>query len=345
MLNVRPMGVVTNQESASSRPAGDRRLATPYESPSVAYTTNLGLMILGTAEKALTSQIAEPYCGQVQLLLTSPPFPLNHKKRYGNQKGEAYQEWFRLMAPLFRRFLAPSGSVVIELGNAWEPGRPAMSTLALESLLSFLKEGQFTLCQTFVAYNRARLPTPAQWVNVERIRVKDSYTNIWWMAVSDRPKADNRRVLVPYSASMKRLLSSKRYNSGRRPSEHSIGETSFLSDNGGAIPSNVLTYANTSASDRYQNYCRRYGYQPHPARMPTAIAEFFIRFLSEPGDLVLDPFAGSNTTGAAAEALGRRWLAIEPRREYVLGSRGRFPSLADSVETDECLDPVLRPGD
>jgi site-specific DNA-methyltransferase (cytosine-N4-specific) len=51
----------------------------------------------------------------------------------------------------------------------------------------------------------------------------------------------------------------------------------------------------------------------HPARFPEKLPAFFIRFLTEPSDVVLDIFAGSNTTGAAAEAAGRRWLAFESR--------------------------------
>jgi site-specific DNA-methyltransferase (cytosine-N4-specific) len=294
--------------------------------PRVVYRTDWGEMIEASAERALTSRLVDEHRGKVQLVLTSPPFPLNKKKRYGNLQGDAYAEWLAQAAPLLRKMLTPDGSVVIELGNAWEPGRPVMSTLGLRSLLGFQEAGEFALCQQFIAYNPARLPSPAQWVTVERIRVKDAYTNIWWMAPTDRPKADNRRVLVPYSGRMKELLAAGKYNAGRRPSEYTIGQTSFLTDHGGAIPSNLLRFSNTASIDPYQDFCREHGFQPHPARMARGIAEFFIDFLTDPKDLVLDPFAGSNTTGAVAEALGRRWLAIEPRREYILGSQGRFPN-------------------
>ena len=199
-----------------------------------------------------------------------------------------------------------------------------MSTLSLEALLKFLQTGKLHLCQQFVWSNPAKLPTPVQWVNIKRVRVKDSFTHIWWMARSAYPNANNRRVLVPYSESMVQLLKNGHYNSGLRPSEHDIGTQSFLTDNGGAIPSSVLTYKNTHANLGYQEYCRANHIRPHPARMAPGIAEFFIKFLTRPGDLVLDPFAGSNTTGAAAEALSRRWLAIELERDYVRGSVGRF---------------------
>jgi hypothetical protein len=289
-----------------------------------AYKTRLGSMLVGNVEDILTSKRASRLKGKVQLVFTSPPFPLNRKKKYGNFQGPAYIAWLEEMAVLLCDFLKPDGSIVMEVGNAWEKGSPVMSTLALRSLLAFQEKADLHLCQQFICYNPARLPGPAQWVTVERVRVKDAFTHVWWMSPSARPKADNRRVLKEYSKSMLQLLESKKYNAGKRPSEHAIGKKSFLKNNEGAIPSNVLTLANTRANDPYQAYCRENGFSMHPARMQIELADFFIRFLTEPGDLVMDPFAGSNTTGAAAEKLKRKWLSVELREDYVRASQGRF---------------------
>lgn len=289
-----------------------------------AYTTSLGQCFEARAEEVLTSDVGTANAGCVDLIFTSPPFPLNRKKKYGNMQGQEYVEWLAGMAPMFRRLLKPTGSIVIELGNAWESGRPVMSTLALEALLAFKRAADLNLCQQFVWHNTARLPSPIQWVNVERIRVKDAFTHLWWLSPTDRPKADNKRVLKDYSVSMRDLLRTGKYNAGKRPSEYNIGDTSFNKDNQGAIPSNVISLPNTQASTEYLRYCERHNLPKHPARMPIQLAEFFIKFLTEPGDLVVDPFAGSNTTGAAAENLSRRWIAIEPEHSYVLGSLGRF---------------------
>jgi len=299
----------------------------------IAYSTDWGKSFYGKAEEILQSSLAAEYTGKVNLIFTSPPFPLNRKKKYGNLEGQEYMNWLANFALVFRHLLHPLGSIVIEVGNSWEPRRPAMSTLGLRALLEFLERGNFVLCQQFIWNNPARLPSPAQWVNVERIRLKDAYTHLWWMSTSDRPKADNRRVLKSYSTSMQQLLKSGKYNSGRRPSEHNISQTSFLTDNNGAIPSNVITEANTQANTPYLKYCELKGLQPHPARMPMGLAEFFIKFLTEPGDLVLDPFAGSNTTGAAAEYLQRRWLSIEADLDYILGSCGHFGVETKVLET------------
>jgi DNA modification methylase len=327
-------------DSGTQKREGEKPVAI---SPKIAFRTPHGVSIHGHSESVLSSHIASKYRGKVDLVFTSPPFPLNRKKRYDNLQGEAYVEWLKSFAPLFKEFLAPTGSIVMEMGNSWEPGKPVMSTLALESLLAFLRSGELNLCQQFVWHNPARLPSPAQWVNVERIRVKDSYTHIWWMSPSERPKADNRRVLNGYSKAMKELLKRQSYNSGTRPSQHNIGVKSFLTNNTGSIssnvlqfdqdvsedlPSNLLTMGNTHSSTDYQNYCRSRSIEPHPARMPPKLAEFFIRLLTVEGDLVLDPFAGSNTTGAAAEGLNRAWLSIEPNENYIEGSKGRFSKFA-----------------
>src|ERR1700682_2012157 len=227
----------------------------PPRSPRMAHATPHGATYQGFAEEVLASELM-PYQGKVDLILTSPPFSLNRKKRYGNKVGDEYLEWLAGFAPTFRKLIRPRGSIVIEMGNAWEPGRPVMSTLSLEALLRFMKTGRLQLCQQFVWNNPSRLPTPVQWVNIKRVRVKDAFTHIWWMARSANPVANNRRVLVPYSDSMQKLLRTGHYNGGKRPSEHDIGVRSFITDNGGAIPSNVITLHNTHATLGYQRYCR-----------------------------------------------------------------------------------------
>lgn len=308
-----------NQDGTAQSPNSRRDLIEGYR-------TEHGVMYLARVEDLLDSDIGRDLKGRVQLIFTSPPFPLNRKKRYGNLLGDAYLEWIEALAPRLTRLLAPRGSIVIELGNAWEAGKPTMSTLGLEALLAFKRSAGLHLCQQFICHNPARLPSPAQWVNVKRIRVKDSFTHVWWMSPTEWPKADNKRVLVPYSQAMKQLLRNQRYNSGMRPSGHDISPTAFLKDNGGAIPANVLTISNTRSGDPYRQHCKQLDVKVHPAPMQPELVEFFVKLLTDQHDLVLDPFGGSNTTGAVAEQLGRCWVATEPDDDYVDGSRGRFPN-------------------
>jgi len=319
--------------------------ATKHKSIKVEYATERGVSIVSKSEDVLSGRTGAALRGQVQLVFSSPPFPLNRKKKYGNLEGSNFKKWLRGYAKKLKELLTEDGSIVIEMGNAWVPQKPIMSTLAIETLLEFKRAAKLHLIQEFIWFNPARLPTPAQWVTVNRMRVKDAFTRLWWMSPTEYPKADNRRVLVPYSGSMKTLLKNQRYNSGTRPSEHVISPTSFLTDNGGAIPpnvlmleseeetapSNVLVGANTNGVDGYHKFCKSRGLKPHPARMPIGLAKFFINLCTEAGDLVLDPFGGSNTTGAAAEELMRRWITVEINEQYAAAGRGRFPHLVAQV--------------
>ena len=258
----------------------------------------------------------------VNLILTSPPFALTRKKEYGNESAEKYIEWFLPFAREFKRVLAPDGSFVLDLGGAYLPGFPVRSIYQYELLVTLCKEVGFYLAQEFYHYNPSRLPTPAEWVTVRRIRVKDSVNVVWWLSKTPHPKANNRKVLKPYSKSMQQLLK-RGYKAKLRPSGHDISNK-FQKDNQGAIPPNLLELANTESNSAYLRRCKQEGVKPHPARFPSGFAEFFIKFVTDEGDVVLDPFSGSNTTGFVAETLKRRWTSFEINEDYIVGSRYRF---------------------
>jgi site-specific DNA-methyltransferase (cytosine-N4-specific) len=272
----------------------------------------------------LRSQKAKRLAGKASLIFTSPPFPLVSPKKYGNLVGEEYLEWISNLIPGLISLLRPNGSLVVEIGNSWNKGEPTMSTLPLRTLMSIAEAGDLHICQQMVWHNPGKLPGPATWVNVNRERVTDSFTHIWWFSKSLHPKADNRQVLSPYTPAMKRLIKSKKYNFGDRPSGHKISETGFLSDNGGSIPRSTLVYANTGFDAEYREWCKKKKVPQHPARMPIALAEFFIKFLTSKGELVIDPFGGSCTTGRASENLARKWICVEQNKEYLIGAKGRF---------------------
>ncbi len=319
----------------------------------VIYKTKYGKFIHGNSIELLSKgKLSKKLKGKVDLIITSPPFPLNNKKKYGNEKGEEYLKWFSSLAPIFSDLLSDTGSLVIEIGNSWEPERPVQSLLHLECLLALVKhpEANFRLIQEFICYNPSKLPSPAQWVTVNRIRTVDSYTHIWWLAKSDFPKADNRNVLKPYSKSMINLLKKKKYNAGKRPSEHVISEKSFLEDHGGSIahnffeldhydenrevrlPHSVLSFSNTNSNDYFLTACRENEITPHPARMNGGLINFFIEFLTNENDLVIDPFGGSNTTGYCAELLDRNWMSFEIKESYLDQALLRFQNPEDNIK-------------
>lgn len=130
--------------------------------------------------------------GSVDLIVTSPPFGLVRKKDYGNVDAEHYVEWFQPFGEQFKRALKPGGSLVIDIGGAWIPGQPTRSLYHYELLIMLCKQHGFHLAQEFYWWNPAKLPTPAEWVTVRRIRVKDAVNCIWWLSPTPWPKASNR---------------------------------------------------------------------------------------------------------------------------------------------------------
>jgi len=285
------------------------------------YRTEYGTAYLGDSREIIANKTLE---GAVDLIMTSPPFALRRKKEYGNVEAAEYVVWFLEFARIFHRLLKPKGSLVIHIGGSWNPGQPTRSLYHYELLIELCKIPgyKFHLAQEFFWYNPARLPTPAEWVTVRRERVKDAVDCVWWLSKDPHPKASNLKVLQPYSESMEQLLKNG-YKAMTRPSGHQIS-TKFGKRNAGALPSNLLQIANTESNSRYLRACRQAGIKPHPARYPAGLPEFFIKMLTDEGDLVVDPFAGSNVTGEVCERLKRRWIAVDIVEEYLEGSKFRF---------------------
>ena len=282
-----------------------------------AYETGLGAIYQGDSLELLR-RLPD---GSVNLVVTSPPYALHFKKEYGNVNKSEYVDWLQSFAVQIRRVLTDDGSFVLNIGGSYNAGVPTRSLYHFKVLIMLCDVVGFHLAQECFWYNPAKLPSPAEWVNVRRIRVKDSVEYVWWLSKTPMPKANNQNVLVEYSPDMVRLLKNG-YRAKKRPSGHNI--TNKFVNRGGAIPSNVLERGNNESNSDYIRLCAEHGIQPHPARFPAALPEFFIKLLTDKGDLVVDPFAGSNTSGAVAEALGRRWAAFEIENRYVENSRLRF---------------------
>lgn len=282
------------------------------------YSTQYGSAYHGDSLEYLRQMEAN----SVDLIMTSPPFALKRKKEYGNVHAKEYVDWFLEFATEFQRVLKDMGSLVVDIGGTWVKGQPTRSLYHFELLIALCKVTGFHLAQEFYWYNPSKLPSPAEWVTVRRIRVKDAVNTVWWLSKTPYPKASNRNVLRPYSDSMKKLLKNG-YKAKTRPSGHDISEN-FSKNNKGAIPPNLLEIANTDSNGTYLRECREHGVKPHPARFPHGLPEFFIKFLTDPDDLIVDPFAGSNITGEVAENLERNWLSFELDADYIEASKFRF---------------------
>lgn len=229
---------------AEQSPVADLMDSTPQ------YSSEFGAAFQGDSRKLLQ----EVPDNSIDLIVTSPPFALQHQKKYGNETQEGYNNWFMEFIPEVRRILQPHGSFVVEIGGAFKKGYPERSTYQFELLNRLVdpEEGGLHLAQDFYWYNPAKLPNPIEWVNVRKIRVTDAVTHIWWLTPEINkesasvegetpwPEADNQRVLQEYSDSHKKLLETGEYNDGERGSGWEIDSDSFAKENDGSIPDNLL---------------------------------------------------------------------------------------------------------
>ena len=299
-----------------------------------AYSTPYGRSYIGDSLELLEKLDDN----SVNLVITSPPFALQRKKEYGNKDQSEYVEWFLQFAKLVREKLTEDGSFVVDFGGAYEKGVPVRSLYNFRVLIKLVDDLDFRLAEDFYWFNPSKLPSPIEWVNKRKIRVKDSVNTVWWLSKSDFPKSDVTKVLAPYSDRMKKLIKDpeKYYTAKDRPSGHNISK-SFGKDNGGSIPPNLLTIANSNANSSYQKLCKTMNIKSHPARFPPDLPEFFIKMLTDEDDLVIDIFGGSNTTGMVCESLKRKWMSFEQVPEYVAASSFRFLERDTSLENLEEL--------
>ena len=295
------------------------------------YTTDFGAAYWGDSLEIM-GRIPDD---SINMVITSPPYALHFKKEYGNVSKSDYVSWFVPFAKEILRILREDGSFVLNIGGSYNRGEPTRSIYHFKLLIALVEEVGFHLAQECFWYNPAKMPMPAEWVTVRRIRIKDSVEYVWWFSKTPWPKANNRNVLKPYSKDMMRL-NQRGVRATVRPSGHNIRSTFDKVDAGGSIPANffedetapdLLRFGNNAANDLYTMKCKEAGIKIHPARFPSVLPEFFIKLLTDEYDVVLDPFAGSNTTGATAESLNRRWIAMESIEEYLRASKFRFEDI------------------
>ncbi len=297
-------------------------------------------------EPYFTSQLGAAYCGDslemlqalpsgsVNLVVTSPPYALHFKKAYGNENKDRYVQWFLPFAKEILRVLKDDGSFVLNIGGSYNKGTPTRSIYHFKLLIALVEEIGFHLAQECFWYNPAKMPVPAEWVTVRRIRVRDSVEYVWWLSKTPHPKASNLNVLKEYSEDMIRL-NRNGVRGTVRPSGHVIRDSFDKIHAGGSIPPNVteadfdfpeamMKMGNNAANDLYTKRCKEEGIKIHPARFPALLPKFFTKLLTNPNDLVIDPFAGSLTAAAVAEELDRRWIAGEAIEEYLKAGTFRF---------------------
>jgi DNA modification methylase len=284
------------------------------------YENELGAVLWAESE-ALESTIDNE---SIDLILTSPPYNLTRSKSYEYKRSEEeHVRWLTARAEAWKSLLTPTGSVMLNMADVWIPGRPEVSLWQERVILNMVDRLGYHLCEKLYWHSPSKMPSPAEWVTIRRVRVTPAVESIWWLSKTPNPKANNRNVLTSYSESMKRVLK-KGTNAGVRPSGHVVKEGAFSTDNGGSIPHNLLVASHTASNTPYLRRCREADIKPHPARFPESLPEFALKLTTDPGDTVMDPFGGSLTTAEVANALGRHFIVGERSKEFIDGGLLRF---------------------
>lgn len=296
----------------------------PRKQVLIAFSTDLGVALWGNAEDVFGRLEDE-----ITLALTSPPYPLAKQRAYGNVDQQAYVDWLcRMLEPVVAR-LRRGGNLALNLSNdIFEPGSPARS-LYLERLTLALHDRLgLSLMDRYVWSNPSKAPGPVQWASLQRIHNNVGWEPVLWF--SNDPLnaiADNRRVLLAHGERHQRLVAAggEKRVAAFSGGAYRLREGSFGKETPGRLARNVLTIGHRDVDQEpAREFARQNGLPEHPAPMPLRLAEFFVNFLSEEGDLVVDLFGGYAATAKAAEQAGRRWLIVERCREYIAAAAERF---------------------
>ena len=292
----------------------------------LAYATDLGVALWGACETVFANSMAD---NMISLVLTSPPYPLKRPRDYGNVAVHEYVDWLcTAIEPLLKN-LKRGASICLNLGNdIFVSGSPARSTYLERLVIAFEDRLGLSKMDMIPWVNPCKPPGPMQWASRTRQQLNVGWEPIYWFTNDPQHcTSNNQRVLEPHSEAHRAFVQK---GGDKRPRVNSDGayyikDGAYSLPTAGKIPKNVIQMPHNCADQRqYKQAARSFGLKAHGAAFPLSLAEKLIKFLTAEDELVVDPFAGSNTTGKAAENLGRRWIASEIVYDYVVGSALRF---------------------
>lgn len=238
----------------------------------------------------------------VDLVVTSPPYAERRKKAYGGIAVEKYVEWFLPISAELRRVLNPTGSFVLNIKEGTHDGE--RQTYVYELALALCKQG-WLFVDEMIWHKTNPFPTG------NKKRLKDGFERCYHFAKTKKfkffPDAVRTKSTSKWAGDNER-----RKNKGAHRTTNGSGMNMSRRVVGDLVrPSNVVTMPSSSINIG------------HPAVFPVGLPEFFIRLMTEEGDVVLDPFMGSGTTALVARGLGRRYVGVELSEEYLWDSAKR----------------------
>ena len=273
-------------------PATDKQINSMYKTTKP--TTDFALHC-GDAAEVLRNVSND----SVDLIVTSPPYAQRRKSSYGGVHADDYVEWFLGISRELLRVLKPSGSFVLNIKEHAVNGE--RHPYVLELILALRQQGWYWT-EEYMWHKKNSYP--GKWPN----RFRDSWERLLHFNKNRRFKMNQDDVMVPMGdwtnnrlgnlSETDRIRDESKVGSGfGKKIENWVGRDM-------AYPTNVLHMATEC------------GNRSHSAAFPKSLPTWFIRLFTDPGDVVLDPFVGSGTTGIAAIELGRKAIGIEINPEF-----------------------------
>lgn len=303
------------------------------------FSTDLGLALWGTAQDVF-SNWDEP----IVLALSSPPYPLAKQRAYGNPALAQYVDFVvGLVEPIVRN-LAYGGSIVLNLSqDCFEEGSPARSTVLERTLIALEDRLGLRIIDRIPWVNASKPPGPTRYASITRTHLNVAWEPVYWLSPHPHAlRSDNRRVLLEHT---QRHLDLIHGGGEKRARSNSDGAytlrpgRSFARVTEGRIQRNVLEMGHACTGQQaYKKRAREMGLPAHGAPFPEALARFFVKFMTEPGDLCADFCAGSQTMPVVCEELGRRWVSAEVMGEFIRGGAERLRHAPGFMLHDDLLD-------
>lgn len=292
----------------------------------IAFSSELGVAIWGSSKQVMQKHISEP----IHLCFTSPPYPLKQQRAYGScWKDEVgYIDFLcETLEPIVAK-LVPGGSIVLNVSNDIYVSKKPARSLYLERLILALHDRLDLELMDRHVWRSNKAPSPLYWSSIKRIQLNAQYEPVLWFSNDPiNSLASIDRVLEDHSDRHKEFIKS---GGIKKPKVYGDGayrkyKGDYSKPTKGRIPHNCFFIANHCPSGRKVNkYARNLGIPTHGAKMPLKLAEFYIKYLTDKGQTVIDPFAGTLTLGEAAEKNGRHWICIDKIREYIYQGLSRF---------------------
>jgi len=240
------------------------------------------------------------FAGQADLIVTSSPYADARNNHYDSVHPDKFAEWFLTFHDSFYQALKPTGSLIINIKDKVVDG--VRHRYVWHTIEALCERGWFAIDDYL--WHKPN-PMPGYWPT----RFRDGWEYCFHLAKSKRPFFNPdpvRKQIGDWVGS--RLQNLGKNDSSRHNSVNGSGFGRDISKWVGkdtVLPSNVLTIPLVGKN------------KGHPAVFPVELPLFFIKLLCPENGLVIDPFAGSGTTGIASLSFGRNCILIDNNAEYV----------------------------